>query len=451
MNEKLQKLTPDSDQEKAIEKITSEITQACLNGSRMGTGKTLTAVEVAIRLGIDTKLIIAPLGTYWGWWDAIQRQTDYSSDIFRIDSSKTGKEAFDNLKSGKPGWYIVGREYFRRLEWDRVVPDIAIVDEVHFAQNRNSKSFKTLMKLKPKFRLALSGTPAGNRFEGMWAITRWLWPNVVPRSFWGWVHDWCLTTYSPFSQMEILGEKNPGEYVKSLPCYIRLEPAKEIEMRYEPRYVELVPAQKKIYDKFQKDLVVWLGENPMVAEVPIAARIRLRQMTLAVPSLSDDGEVIFDDDAISTKYKALQEIIDDNPDDAMLLLTDSQKYASLVTKRLNSTKVQAFEWSGKATQAQREEAKKLFLNGGLKYIVAVIPAIAEGVDGLQDVCSTVVWLSHSDSNILNQQVLDRVRRRGQKQIVDVYDIIARNTFDEGQLDTLVKRQLEMNASLRKEK
>ena len=409
------------------------------------------AVEVAIRLEVDTKLIIAPLGTYWGWWDTIQRQTGYESNIERIDSSKTGKEAFENLKAKKPGWYIVGREYFRRLEWDKVVPDIAIIDEVHFAQNRQSKSFKTLMKLKPKFRLALSGTPAGNRFEGMWAITRWLWPTIIPKSFWGWVYDWCRTGYSPFSQMEILGEKNPGEFAKSLPCYIRLEPAKEIETRYEPRYVELVPAQKKIYDKFQKDLVVWLGENPMVAEVPIAARIRLRQITLATPSITETGEVVFEDDAVSTKYKALQEIIDDNPDDAMLLLTDSQKFASLVTKRLNSNKVQAFEWSGKATQPQREEAKQLFMKGGLKYIVAVIPAIAEGVDGLQNICSTVVWLSHSDSNVLNQQVLDRVRRRGQKEIVNVYDIIARNTFDEGQLSTLVQRQLEMNASLRKEK
>jgi hypothetical protein len=451
MQSKLERLIPDSEQEAAIVKTISEDTKACLNASLMGVGKSLMAVEVAIRLEVDTKLIIAPLGTYWGWWDTIQRQTGYESNIERIDSSKTGKEAFENLKAKKPGWYIVGREYFRRLEWDKVVPDIAIIDEVHFAQNRQSKSFKTLMKLKPKFRLALSGTPAGNRFEGMWAITRWLWPTIIPKSFWGWVYDWCRTGYSPFSQMEILGEKNPGEFAKSLPCYIRLEPAKEIETRYEPRYVELVPAQKKIYDKFQKDLVVWLGENPMVAEVPIAARIRLRQITLATPSITETGEVVFEDDAVSTKYKALQEIIDDNPDDAMLLLTDSQKFASLVTKRLNSNKVQAFEWSGKATQPQREEAKQLFMKGGLKYIVAVIPAIAEGVDGLQNICSTVVWLSHSDSNVLNQQVLDRVRRRGQKEIVNVYDIIARNTFDEGQLSTLVQRQLEMNASLRKEK
>jgi superfamily II DNA or RNA helicase len=186
----------------------------------------------------------------------------------------------------------------------------------------------------------------------------------------------------------------------------------------------------------------------MVAEVPIAARIRLRQITLAVPTLTDEGEVVFADDAKSTKFQALKEIIDDNPDDAMLLLTDSQKYANLVSTRLGSD---AFEWSGKASQKQREEAKQAFLAGKLKYIVAVIPAIAEGVDGLQDICSTVVWLSHSDSNLMNQQVLDRIRRRGQKEVVKVYDIVARDTYDEGQLSTLVQRQLEMNATLRKEK
>jgi superfamily II DNA or RNA helicase len=188
----------------------------------------------------------------------------------------------------------------------------------------------------------------------------------------------------------------------------------------------------------------------MVAEVPIAARIRLRQMTLAVPSITDESEVIFEEDAKSTKFQALQEIIEDNPNDAMLLLTDSQKYARLVTDRLNKTKQVAFEWSGKASQKQREEAKQAFLAGELKYIVAVIPAIAEGVDGLQDVCSTIVWLSHSDSNLMNQQVVERIRRRGQKDIVKIYDIVARDTYDEGQLSTLLQRQLEMNASLKKE-
>lgn len=443
----LTKLTLEAEQLSAVEKITSSSTKAALNASLMGSGKTLMGVEVAKRINAKTILIIGPLNTYWGWWDTIQRQTDYASTITKIDSTKSGKEALAELTAGKAGWYFVGREYFRTLDWSKIVPDMAMVDEAHFMQNRNSKSFKSMMKLKAGFKLSMSGTPFGNKFEGAWAVTRWLWPNVIPKGFWSWAMDYCNLGYSPFTKYDITGEAEPGKFANDLPCYIRLEPDHKLEVVEEVRYVDLLPAQKKLYDKLEKDLVVWLEDNPLVVEVPIATRIRLRQITLAVPSLTETGEVVFADDAKSTKYQALKEIIQDNPDDAMLLLTDSQKYASLVATRLGS---EAFEWSGKANQTQREEAKQKFIKGELKYIVAVIPAIAEGVDGLQDVCSTIVWLSHSDSNILNQQVVDRIRRRGQKEVVKIYDIVARDTYDEGQLSTLVQRQLDMNASLREE-
>lgn len=426
--------------------MATEPTKSVLNASLMGTGKTIMAVEVVKSIKAKSVLIIAPLNTYWGWYDTIQRQNDYQEDVHRIDSSKQGKIAVQEFLSGKSGWFFVGREYFRTLDLSKVRPDAVLVDECHFAQNRASKSFKALKTLNAGFRLSMSGTPSGNRFEGFWAVTRFLWKdtNIVDKSFWRWVEKYAETAYSPFAGVEIVREKVAGAFVKSLPCYIRLEPNHNLEVVEETRFVDLTPAQRKIYDKFEKDLVVWLGDNPMIAEVPIAARIRLRQITLAVPTIVDDM-VTFADDAISTKFKALKEIIDDSPDEPMLLLTDSQKYAKLVATRLGED---AFEWSGQATQAKREIAKQAFLNGKLKYIVAVIPAIAEGVDGLQNVCSTIVWLSHSDSNLMNQQVIERIRRRGQKNIVKIYDIVARDTYDEGQLSNLVKRQLEMNATLR---
>lgn len=406
------------------------------------------SVEVAKRIQANIVLVIGPLNTYWGWWDTIQRQNGYKEDIYKIDSTKSGVVAFNNLLKGEAGWYFIGREYFRTKDWSKIKPDLVLVDECHFAQNRASKSFKVLKTLNAGFKLSMSGTPSGNRFEGFWAVSRFLWKdtNIVDKSFWKWVEKFAKTEYSPFAGVEITGERIPGAFVKSLPCYIRLEPNHSLEVVEETRYVDLVPAQRKIYEKFERDLVVFLEGNPMIAEVPIAARIRLRQITLAVPTIVDD-EITFADDAVSTKLKALQEIIDDNPDDAMLVLTDSQKYARIVARRLGD---KAFEWSGQTSQSQREEAKQKFLRGEIKYIVAVIPAIAEGVDGLQDVCSTIVWLSHSDSNILNQQVIDRIRRRGQKEVVKIYDIVARDTYDEGQLSTLLKRQIEMNASLRKE-
>ena len=452
MRAKLSKLTPDAKQEIAIQKMVAEPTKAALNASLMGTGKTVMATEVALRLNAKTVLVIAPLNTYWGWYDTIQRQSEYTAKgLFKIETSTKGREAFENLKAGKEGWYFVGREYLRTKEWFKIVPDVVLVDECHFMQNRASKSFKVAKTIKAGYKLSMSGTPFGNRFEGFWAVTRFLWPDdkIVERSFWKWVEKWAITKYNPFSNVEIVGEKRPGAFANTLPCYVRLEPDYNIDVVQETRYVDLMPTQRKLYEKFQKDLVVWLQDNPLVAEVPIAARIRLRQMTLAVPSIADDDSVYFKEDAVSTKYKALLEIVEDNPGEKMLILTDSQKYAKLVTDRLN-VKYSAFEWSGKASQKQREEAKQEFIKGDLDFIVAVIPAIAEGVDGLQDACRTVVWLSHSDSNILNQQVLDRVRRRGQQQLVQVYDIVARDTFDEGQLDVLLQRELDLRASLKED-
>jgi hypothetical protein len=454
---KLAKLTLEPDQLEAVKRMIAEPTKACLNASLMGTGKTLMGVEVAKGIGAKTVLIVGPLNTFWGWHDTIQRQNDYKANgLNKIDSSKANSGNMYNLATGVEGWYFIGREYFRTKDWSKITPDLVLVDECHFAQNRNSKSHKTLMKLKAGFKVSMSGTPYGNKFEGFWAVSRWLWPSyekIIPKSFWAWVDQWCNTEWSPFTQYNVMGEYKPGEFAKSLPCYIRLTPKEDIEVVQEVRYVDLVPAQKKIYDKFQTDLVVWLKDNPLIAEVPIATRIRLRQITLAVPSLSPEGEVYFEEEAVSTKYKALLEIIQDSPDEHMFILTDSQKYAKIVANRLNAKfgEGSAFEWSGKASQKQREIAKKAFMEGDTKYIVAVIPAIAEGVDGLQEVCSTIVWLSKSDSNILNQQVQDRIRRRGQKEVVKVYDIVARDTYDEGQLSSLVEQQIIMNATLRKEK
>jgi superfamily II DNA or RNA helicase len=220
------------------------------------------------------------------------------------------------------------------------------------------------------------------------------------------------------------------------------------EMVSEERIVQLSSEQKRIYKKFEKDLLVWLEGNPMVAEVPVASRIRLRQITLGVPTVTDEGEVTFAEDCKSSKLDELKSIIEDLPDgEPILILTHSQKFAQITAQRLGD---KAFEWSGAKSQAQRDEALEKFIAGDLQYIVAVISAIGEGTDGLQERCSTVVWLSRDDNRLLNEQAAGRLDRRGQKSSVLSFDILAEDTYDEGQLSKLILDQLKMNQSLRRE-
>ena len=62
-------------------------------------------------------------------------------------------------------------------------------------------------------------------------------------------------------------------------------------------------------------------------------------------------------------------------------------------------------------------------------LVAVISAVAEGTDGMQDVCANEIWASVSDNKVLNQQARGRLSRQGQKRLVNRWVLRARGTIE----------------------
>jgi superfamily II DNA or RNA helicase len=451
-------LIPTPEQEKAITRIVEEPTNAALNGSTMGAGKTLTAVEVCRRISAETILLVAPLGTRLGWKVTFERQ-GVSLPFKWINSTKAGKQALDDWQWQLPGIYFVGVEYFVRLGWDRASrtkvwlkePDMVLFDEVHRSQNRHSKTYKTLKQVNGKFKLSMSGTPTGNSFDGAWAVTKWLWPDLIENSYHFWVDRWCKTEYDHFApgNKKVIGEKNPGDFFNWLPCYIRISSELDVGISEEQVYVELSAQQRRAYEQLEKDMVTWVEGNPIVVEFPITLRMRLRQATLGMFSVDDDGGVTFEDDCKSSKIDAMFQVLaDDFEDESALILTDSRKFANVVANRLISQKCPTVLWHGEVSQSDREEHKQQFISGEAKYMVAVTSAIAEGVDGLQHATRNVLWLSRSDNRILNEQALARVLRQGQSRMVRSRELIALDTYYAGVLSSHMEKAIEMNKILR---
>jgi SNF2 family DNA or RNA helicase len=431
--------------------------------TQVGGGKTLIAVEVAKKLNTKTNFVIAPKGTHKSAWKKTIEWQVPNANVRFINSTKEGNKAFLDLESGEAGWYLITPEFFRNYHWKGVTPDFAVFDEIHRASNRNSKTAKMLHTLKAKRRLGMSGTIAGNKVEGFWSVLKWIYPEVAGRGFWNWVEMFCETKMDIFAGKVVEAEKVPGGIVGSIPCYIRhlkREQCCELHpngidhelpaVQEEIRMVELLPEQKRIYKKLEKELFVWLGDNPLFVEAPIAVRTRLRQITLGVPIIDEEtGQVTFAEDCKSTKLIELFQIIEDHPaGEQMLLLTHSQKFAAITAQRLNKMNLKAFEWSGSKSQKQRDDALDKFKAGEIQFIVAVIAAIGEGTDGLQEASNVVVWLSEDDNRILNEQASGRLDRRGQTKSVISYKIIAEDTYDEGQFSRLIQDRMRMNETLR---
>lgn len=448
----------DADQWAAVKRMVEEPTRAALNASQYGTGKTVVTVEVAEGIGALVKLIVAPLFTKYSWESSIKGQYP-SAQVSFINSSKSGKQALADLLEGVEGWYIIGREYFASKSVAPLIAkasskiDFLAYDECARWANYKSQGYKIMRTMKPGYRMALSATPAANKFSGLFAITQWLWPNLDGhRSFWRFVSDWGLTEEDYFGGVQVIGEKDPGAFVAHLPCYIRVE--KDFGEYYEETIeVDLSPKERAIYDKFEKHLIVWLKENYLVTNFPMTKRLRLRQMTLGEVSYdADTDNVYFADDMKSTKYETLLAYIKENPGEPMIIFTHSAKFAHVVAWKLIEDGYKALPWSGEVDEDVRQEAKKQFEEGNFDFIVATIASIGEGVDGLQHRARTMVWLSRDDNNMLNMQAFRRLYRRGQGKTVRSIDIVARNTYDSGQLSGLVRQTLDMNALLkRKEK
>jgi superfamily II DNA or RNA helicase len=452
----MEALTPTAEQEEAIRRMVEEPTRAVLNASTMGAGKTLKAVEVVKRLAPETVLLIAPLGTRLGWQKTFERQS-VELPFKWINSTKDGKQALSDWYWQLPGIYFVGVEYFVRLGWHGKArtdiwarqADIVLFDEVHRAQNRASKTLKTLKQVKGGFKLSMSGTPTGNSFEGAWAVTKWLWNDIVPSSFHLWADTWCKFEYDHFAprNRKIVGEKKPGAFFNSLPCYIRIESEVNAELVEDIHYVELPAKQRRAYDQLAKEMITWVQGNPLVVEFPITLRARLRQATLGMFSVDEAGEVSFANDCESSKIDAMFDILNNTwGGESALILTDSRKFADVVVSRLGAS---ARSWHGEVSQADREKNKQEFIDGNIKYIVAVTSAIAEGVDGLQHGTRNILWLSRSDNRILNEQAIARVHRQGQTRQVRSIEVVAVDTMDAGVLSSQLLKALEMNKSLKK--
>ena len=204
--------------------------------------------------------------------------------------------------------------------------------------------------------------------------------------------------------------------------------------------VELNPAQRKVYKELYENAITFLDENPLIAELPSIKYIRLMETTLATPSVEDyfdeaTGDVkqrtYFKPDAKSSKADAVEEILADlqvERPEPVLILTHSRKFATYLTQRLQSKKIEARQFVGGMPP---EERLWKIQNFGKEFsvMVATISTIGEGVDGIQDVCHNEIWCSVSDNMLLNTQAKGRLSRQGQEHTVNRYVLKAVGTIE----------------------
>lgn len=408
-------------------------------------------------------------------WESVV-EVDHNGNRVPVIDKKTGLPVMQERQPGQleaePKWNTVPNHLgiYRKLDTKKRHVDAVIFDEVHKMQNRHSQTARTVVSIKSDWRIGLSGTFMGNNFQGAWKVTRWIWPDIIDGSFVRWKRQWAELVVptrrdgTPIQSgnihgdtSKVVGEANEGAFVKTLPCYIRDEP----DPVPPPRVlkVQLTPQQRKQYEQLERLSLTWLeantpaGREPLIADLPITQRQRLRTATLGEMRFNEEMKVSFADDAISAKLNAVGHIIRHIWVDMPVIIgVYDREFARIVAERLRAAGFGAVHWNGDVPPKEREHIKERFIarDPAYRYLVCTIPSIGTGTDGLQKACSKLIWMEESESITDNMQFAKRAFRPGMTTDFGDFEhckIVAEGTIDEGILSRHDAQDHAMRSSL----
>ena len=410
-----------------------------------GCGKTYGAIWTTQKLSAARRVIIVcPKRVIPSWQASIKTITGQGAKVLSR-TTKAGRANIEDMLAGEDGWWVINFELLVSLgkavdagKWpnassSRKPFDMVVVDEVHRIANHRTQSFRAVKSLKSQYRLGLSGTPAGNKPVNIYGVLKFLNPNSVDRSFYRFADEFFVSEFNPFAASRYAriygGEKTPGALRSSMGDNWSAMRGSEVFGDLPPVNVQRVTCgmgreQKRMYREFVDHRLAVMDGGASVASSAAVLDGRLRQITLGPLKIVGDN-VEFEERG-SSKIDATLDILSDLPsDERVILWCHSRKFMTPLRKRLADAGYQSVELSSD----YHGEWRRFLEPDGPRVLCAVIAAAAEGIDGLQNVCNSEIWLSEDNSVILNLQASARLNRKGQTKRVNRFLLQCEGTVD----------------------
>ncbi len=385
-----------------------------LNANKMGTGKTIETIVAMRELQCNTILIVAPKPVLYQWATQIAKWwSDRADDIVvrptKIEYGKISILNYDQL--------ILSRI---NKQVDEMTFDLLVIDEAHAIKNSGSKRTQACLHVASDRRIALTGTPILKNPDDLYSILTFLDQRITSTGLWNFVYYYCNVIEGMFGK-EIRGVSTNPDHVRLLNKLLNTVSCRqEVKTSNGAKFTERVPlvmstAQARLYKNFKNIVLEELPEN---VAIPNGAVLLTRciQATTA-PSMYIDSEK----PEWGAKFEWLLNLLESNPTEKVLVYSKYTSVLNELTKYLDAYKVKNTMYSGQQTGKVQIDNKNKFINDeDTRVLMGTIKALGVGVDGLQSVCNTCVFLDWDWSPAINEQCEDRLYRTGQDKHVTCY-------------------------------
>lgn len=372
-------------------------------------------------------LIVAPASLVYNWSSEIQR---FAPELTAKMVTGTAAERKKILAEAEPeDILLTSYDLLKRdiSEYEKYQFQCEIIDEAQYIKNANTQAAKAVKEVQADFRLALTGTPVENRLSELWSIFDYLMPGF-------------LYSYKKFrEEVEIPAVQNSDEDAmkrlqKMIRPFVLRRLKKEVltdlpDKLEENMFVQLTGEQQKLYDAHVKRMMLMLDkqseEEFKSSKITILAELTKLRQICCDPSL-----VFTDYKADSAKVDMCLNMISNAVESGHKILLFSQFTTMLahLAKRLEEEKISYYMLTGSTSKEKRAQMVENFNKDDTQVFCISLKA---GGTGLNLTAADIVihfdpWWNLAVQN----QATDRAHRIGQKNVVNVYKLIVKDTIEE---------------------
>lgn len=414
----------------------------------MGLGKTIQIISLLLdyKLNNDenrTSIVISPSSLALNWKNEIEKfAPELKVKVVRGTLTER-KEIIDNIE--KYDLIITSYDLLKRdidsYKEKNYNFKFIIADEAQYLKNNNTKNAKSIKQLNSETRFALTGTPIENSLAELWSIFDLIMPGY-------------LFDYKKFKSMYEVAIVKDEDVETMNKLKMLIEPfvlrrtKKEVLTELPEKTItvlnnEMEEEQRKIYLSYLvqakqelQDVISTNGYERSQIKI-LAALTRLRQICC------HPGLFMEDYNSGSSKLEQCMEIIEDGIDAGhkILLFSSYTSMFEIIEKELKNREIKYFKLTGSTKVDERIELVDEFNRN--KEISVFLISLKAGGTGLNLIGADMVihydpWWNISAEN----QATDRAYRIGQKNNVQVYKLITKDSIEEKIFD-LQQRKAEL--------
>lgn len=410
----------------------------CYLAVDLGLGKTiivLTAIRELIDSGqIESAYIFAPLRVIQSVWKQEALAWDHTKELTFSTVHGDKETAFEQ----KADIYLMNFEgllWLRNKQISSLPGEMLVIDEGSAIKDPTTERFKQIRRLtrNKDYAVVMSATPAPNSLLDLWS--QYFVLDHGERLF----TSFHKFRHTCFEQADYFGYSWKLRHGMDKLIYKRVG---DITLRLDredyltlpgrliiPTYVELPAKARKIYEQMEKEMFAQIDEETSIEAMnPAVVSGKCRQICQGA-IYSDDGTASHIHDV---KVKALEEIIDESGGAPILC---------------------AYSFRSEVPVLMKKWPDAVFINGDTKDVDPIkeawnrkeIPllfvqpqSVSHGLN-LQMGGNIIVWLGLTWSSETWDQLIGRLDRQGQAELVRVFQIIARDTVNEVMVEVVDKK------------